>query len=182
MSKTVSIIYGGAEGSRTGLRLKNALLEAGYVYERNPAKADVIIAHSAGCYLVPNNIQASTTLLVGIPHWPGKSIFKGVRQKFAHDIRYCLSNRYRRWFLYKSFWNTIYFLRFDKAVRTLKGRSQGRLWELRGKVIVVRNDDDFFCMPEFEKLPFKSTPQYVTIEGTHDDLWINPAVYISLLN
>jgi hypothetical protein len=180
--RTVCVLFGGAEGERIAINFFRALKEAGFLIVKDSSKADIIIAHSAGCYMLPETVRARKIILINIPHWPGKSIFRGLLQKTKHDLQFSLSNRYRRWFVYKTIWNTWYFLRIDTALKMFRGRIRGRLWEdMSAEKIIVRNTEDAFCGPDLSTLPFKHDVTHVALSGQHDDLWINPKPYIDLL-
>jgi hypothetical protein len=58
MSESVCIIYGLNEGAAMGRKLVRALKEAGFTITDDSAGADIILAHSGGCYLVPPTNRA----------------------------------------------------------------------------------------------------------------------------
>lgn len=77
----VFIGYGGFEGSWHGKKLRSALVDRGFSISRNCSDAEIIIAHSGGCFLVPESNCANIMILVGFPYWPGKSIASRIRHK-----------------------------------------------------------------------------------------------------
>src|SRR5664279_3252414 len=64
---TYGIVYGFLGGPAQGRKL-DALLEA---QDLKPAaktqEADILIAHSAGCWLIPRNAKARLVVFVGMP-------------------------------------------------------------------------------------------------------------------
>jgi len=65
----VCILYGIFEGSWHGKRLRLALSNQGFGISDNSSEADIIIAHSGGCLLIPTDAKARLILLVGLPYW-----------------------------------------------------------------------------------------------------------------
>ncbi len=180
--KTVCILYGGAEGKRTGSHMQRAIVNAGYTLSSDPSSADAIIAHSGGCYLIPKDLRAEKIILIGIPYWPGKSIARGTVQKTRHDAKHSFRARYRRWWTYKTAWNSLYIFQLHRAFNMLRGRAAGNIWRLPAqKTIVIRNEEDTFCMPDLQQLPFMKQPVLLTWSGGHDDCWIHPQKYVELL-
>jgi hypothetical protein len=72
----VFIAYGWPEGQWHGKQLRNDLIDCNYQITYSPEEADIIIAHSAGCYLLPNSLRAKLILLIGLPNWPNKPLIK----------------------------------------------------------------------------------------------------------
>lgn len=68
------IEYGWPEGKWHGKLLTKSLIASGYVMATSSSEADIIIAHSAGCYMIPPDSKAKVMLLIGIPNWP-KNLF-----------------------------------------------------------------------------------------------------------
>jgi hypothetical protein len=62
--KTVAIIYGWTGGSWSTRQFRGELQKAGFKVISNREKANIIIAHSAGCYRVPNKASAQFILLI----------------------------------------------------------------------------------------------------------------------
>lgn len=53
MSKTVALIPGFTEGKWHTKRFKRALVRRGYHFVLQADHADIVIAHSGGCYEIP---------------------------------------------------------------------------------------------------------------------------------
>lgn len=120
--------------------------------------------------------------MIDIPYWPGNSILKSLGQKFFQDLVLNFRLHRRRLWLQKTLWNGLYMLNLARTYKMLNGRRRETVWDLRApKTILIRNQEDTFCTPEVEKLPFKHKPTIVHLPGSHDDCWINPEPYIKLL-
>src|SRR5688572_18120710 len=97
----VAIIYGWAEGHWHGHRLRKELKAAGLEYSHDPANADVIIAHSGGCYMLPDNSQANLVMLVGFPYYAGPHPIKFLPKKIKDEFK-------DLWWLRKTVYNILY--------------------------------------------------------------------------
>jgi len=179
---SVCVIYGIAEGRHVGVNFEKLLKQAGYSLQDDPKVAEIIIAHSGGCYLIPENNRANCVLLIDMPFWPRKSLFSSFVQKFFRDLKFSFKFRYKRWYIYKTFWNLLYGLNIFRGVRMYRGKKQNKPWGIKvPKLIVVRNENDTFCMPDLDQLPFVYKPQLVDLPGEHDDCWVNPERYLELI-
>jgi hypothetical protein len=63
---TYAICYGFLESGPHGRRLRRRLGEQGYK-KAGPAAADIIIAHSAGCWLIPKSAKPRLVIYAGMP-------------------------------------------------------------------------------------------------------------------
>lgn len=184
MPKKVAIIYGWAEGPWQAKKIKEALQDKDLGLAKNIRQADVIIAHSSGCYLVPKNIKAKLIILIGLPYWPGRSLASSDAKKLISEIRYHRRNKNTFWWLNKIMHNIWYiFTRPHKSLYIFTRHSASSLPDgNKYKTILVRPTDDTFCHPEIMKIlkPAKSYA-FIDINGAHDDCWLNPKPYIDLL-
>ncbi len=160
-------------------------LKAGGFEVTEPARADIIIAHSIACYDLPQKTPAVLYMLIDPPYWPGQSIlqrwWKHLRDgpgapANATDTKAKLSYY---------FWCAVYVLAKPKYTwMVLKNNnSLGFLQALSGKNIwVVRNQADPFCSPDIQ-LPIASYKRasLINLPGRHEDYYSNPQPYIGLL-
>ena len=84
--QTVAVIPGFGEGAWHQKRLLNAFEKLGYIAEADAAQADIIIAHSAGCFYLPKVRPQQQVVLIGPPYWPGRSVLSSFIRKGHHDI------------------------------------------------------------------------------------------------
>jgi hypothetical protein len=181
-SPTVCIVYGFAEGPAMGRRLRLALEQAGFETVSNPARADIILAHSGGCFVLPEKHQAKLVILIGPPHWPGKSLLMAIAQKAWLDMRAHRQGRKLAGWLKKAGWNLVYGANIRRNMDMQRGRKQGSLWQTNAaRVVMVRNHQDTFCTPKVHSLPFKTPPIIVEMIGQHDDCWIAPQKYVDIV-
>lgn len=181
---TYYIIYGFAEGPWHGQRLVHQLVQAGLRPAPQPEEADIIIAHSIGCYGVPEQCRAQNIFLVGIPYLEGNLVHR-LSHKVAGDfIDYMQHKRIATW-LQKSFWNCVYGFQRVSTWLKLYRKWRKKLTHLpNGKqVTVVRNQADSFSEADaLTLLAHKQQWQYVDFPGHHDHLWVHPEAYVSLFS
>lgn len=66
--KTVALIHGFAGGKWHTKTFVKELEKAGLKVVGDTSGADVIIAHSTGCYIIPREPKAKLIFLIGIPY------------------------------------------------------------------------------------------------------------------
>lgn len=173
----VGISYGFAEGRGNARRMIKLLKQNGFSITRRLAEADIIIAHSGGCFLLPAHGRANIVLLVDIPYWPDKHISKGLKEKLALEIK-------NQFWLKKSSLNALYFIAWP-----MRWYRMWRAWNNMNipsgeyaSIVAVRNESDTFMHPvEGEVLAKKHGWETKIISGQHDDLWENPEHYVAIL-
>lgn len=183
--KTVTILHGWAGGWWHVREFTKALKRAGFRVVKNPSQANVVIAHSTGCYRLNEGSKASLFILLGPPYWPSKSILRRLLLKKGHDTSLHLKDRGVIFAINKSIWEIIYII--IKPSYTFIALKHHRYLHfldlLEGKrVILIRNEKDYFCSPQIKDAvqKFKNV-QYVSLPGGHDDFMINPRPYIDLV-
>lgn len=183
--KTVAILEGWAGGNWHTKKFRAALTDKGFELTNKVATADIIVAHSTGCYRVPNQNKAYLLLMMGPPHWPNKSIIRRLVAKKKHDNQLVSANEGRIYVLKKSFWEWFYI--FAKPSYTFialgNHKSLDFLDKLSDKkIVLVRNDEDVYCSPDLGQLVSKyPNIKYLELPGGHDDYYTNPRPYIDLL-
>ncbi|HSX35421.1 MAG TPA: hypothetical protein VLH84_00635 [Patescibacteria group bacterium] len=180
MPKKICIIYGFCEGPRIAARMLTTLKNNGFEITGDPHNADVILAHSGGCYMVPHNVAAKRIIMVGLTYWPGKSITRTFAKKIWDDLTHHRSERAARFWAHKTRWNLTYFWNMPRNFAMLNALRAGDFWQLT-RVTVVRNHQDHFCTPDLTCLPFAHKPRLVELPGQHDDLWLHPERYLSVI-
>jgi len=170
----VAIIYGLAEGPWHGKRLRGALRRAGHTITTDPSEAEAIIAHSGGCYQLPDNLKASIILLVGLPYWPDKRISTSTNERFRLEPK-------STWWLRKTGYNLYYSVtRPYHIVGIKRAYDRKKLPSTQATIILVRNRHDPYMHPSKRPIVARDW-QNVDMSGHHDDLWANPTPYVKLL-
>ncbi len=182
--KTVAIIYGWAEGRWQSKRFVKTLIKNGFEITDNIQKANVIFAHSSGCYLVPVGTKAELIVLVGLPFWPGRSLASSIVRKLVMEIKYHRRHKGFGWWLNKMSHNSWYIITRPQA--TYYGITRHKVGNLPSgqntKVLLVRPSDDTTHHPEAtKKLEPAKNYKYIELPGAHDDCWMEPKPYVDLL-
>jgi hypothetical protein len=177
LSKTFHIFYAWAEGPWHGMQLVEAMKRAGFT-EAPIDEATVLIAHSAGSYLVRPLENNKIVLVIDPPYWPGRSLALRIFRKVWQDLK--LRRGTPLYSLKKMFWTDWAIL--TKPKMTVKAyratHTKNELEAIPNGALVIRNDDDVFCTPEIAKV-IKN--KLITLPGLHDDCWHNPKPYVKLL-
>ncbi|MDB5175209.1 MAG: hypothetical protein JWM81_67 [Candidatus Saccharibacteria bacterium] len=184
--KSVAILYGFTEGRRHGHRMRKALRKAGYRVVRHPDDADILIAHSAGCFFTKDYKKATFVMLINPPYWPGKTLRKRAVERFFVDLKHGIRPTKIWFWAYKNCLNVYYGLsRFKRNWRLVIMALHFTLPKAvahHKNVLVVRNHDDTWLSPELEAV--KESQPAISIHhlsGEHDDCWRHPSRYIALL-
>lgn len=181
--KTVAIIHGWAGGNWLFKDFTLELRQAGFSLIKDAKRADVIIAHSAGCYRLPKRDSAKLIMLVNLPYWPEIRLrhrLKSHRQTYWQQLK---RNKSRFSFivhLIKSFVSVL----FHPAlfVATLTSHHSLDVLNRPERIILVRNQEDAFCSPEIDKVVTAFTNvKFVELPGYHDDLHDNSRPYVDLI-
>lgn len=179
-NSTVAIIYGFAEGNYHGRRLRRALKQSGFTPIKDVQKADVIIAHSAGCYLLPGKYRAHTVLHIGYTYWPGRRLVDSLRENQRQEYR---QHGIVTW-LKDCLVNNMYMLNIAQTVRMYRGwHDPGAMLDVitPGRHIFIRNHHDAYCEPQQLMSRAGTNHVYMSLPGTHNHIWDTPEPYVNLL-
>lgn len=182
-STTVAIIHGFGEGWLSSGLLRAELETKGYRIIKDAKTADVIIAHSGGCFMVPPDARAKLVLLIGISYWPKKPWFVCMAKKIWYDARHFRQERTLSEWFRKTAANTLYIGNLPRNMRMWHAwKIKGTIWKLpSATTVAIRNQYDVFCTPELSELPFEEKIHFIELPGQHDDLWINPKPYVDVV-
>ncbi len=174
---TVYIAYGWPEGNKHSKQFRKILKDSGYQISNHSKEADIIVAHSAGCYMLPADLKAKVILLIGLPNWPNKPLIRCTNEKVRQEIK----DSY--WFK-KTFWHLIYAV--SQPIRPLivyKNYKRKYLPEFKNsQVILIHNRFDTFMQKEASnQLAQKRNWPLKQLDGQHDDLWQNTQSYLAII-
>jgi hypothetical protein len=179
-AQSVYIIYGFAEGQWLGRRLRRELTAAGYAMAESADKADVIIAHSGGCYLAPAASADQIVFHIGYTYWPGKPL----RTSFRELVAYESSHYDLAYWVKRSLVNCFYALNVMHTWRMVPG------WRDPIRHLKKLNPDQhIFINARFEQYcdpyaVFEVTggkQRYLSLYESHNDIWKSPAQFVDLL-
>ncbi len=83
--KKVAIIPGLFEGSAQAAELRPALTHAGLEVTSDLTCADVVIAHSGGCFFAGEAAEAELVILAGPPYNPSRSVASSLLSKVVRS-------------------------------------------------------------------------------------------------
>lgn len=180
---TLAIIHGWAEGGRLSGRLAGALARRGFTVTDNLATADIIFAHSLGCYLVPSQSKAKLILLVGIPSGSNRSLPAALGRKLANEAVHHRRHAELGWWgkkLAYGAWCALakpsnLFYIFTKRNLEHLPSADGR------RVLVVRPRHDPFVSKNIDHILEEKGYEYREVNGQHDDCWLDPEVYAGII-
>ncbi|HET6924775.1 MAG TPA: alpha/beta hydrolase [Candidatus Saccharimonadales bacterium] len=184
--KTVAIIFGFTEGEWHGKRFRRHLREAGYEVIKKAADADIIIAHSGGCYYVPRDLTTTQqVMLIDPPYWPARTIVRRGNNMLLHMTLQVRPGNEPFYQVHKTARNIAYLVRHART--NLAMMRHARVFNLADNIahphtILVHNEEDPWLTPDLAHL--KRINPYLRIHhlpGGHDDCWWHPEHYINLL-
>lgn len=172
----VALIYGYSEGPRIAKKFQAILGSLGHTLV-NVDKAQVIIAHSGGSYMVPDKHSAKVVMLVDVPYYDSHWSF--INKLFKRVMGEGLSVSA----LNKLGWNSWYMIsQYKRGSQMKKLVINGVFTGVKGKkVLLVRNSQDIFgTLAQDKKEAQRNGWAAEKLPGTHDDIWTNPKAYIKL--
>jgi hypothetical protein len=179
---TICIIPGFAEGWHTSWRLRRTLAKRGFAISKNPATAEVLIAHSGGCFVVPENHNAKLILLIGLPYWPGKSLLKCIIQKNNMALTTAVREKTLGTFLCKLPWHALYMANMRRNFQMLGGHKSSIVWQTSSpKTVLIRNRYDANCTNKPNELKFQHSAALLSLPYEHDDCWDHPELYADVV-
>jgi len=183
--KSVAVVEGWAGGPKLSGLFTKALQNNNFQLVKDIRSADIIFAHSTGCYLLPRYNQAKLLLLVDPPYWPGRSIAGRWLDLMKTDWSLLKSGAGANSFISKKLWELYYiFAKPSFSWSVLKNQSHLDFLEKHRdkKIILLRNQTDQFCSPKIaDELKNYKNVNYLEFPGDHENYYINPQPYIDLL-
>lgn len=177
---TVAIVYGFAEGKWHGRKLRRELSNAGFRFTHDLQAADIVIAHSAGCYLLPPDMNARLIVHSGYTYWSGRKLLDSLLQNLRLEYQ---QHGFIKWFVRCTI-NDLYMLNLSHTIRTVRGwpnRVQflKNLQTTRHVFICSRHDP--YCQPRQLMQHTRQEHTYISTAGNHNALWDDPANYTIVL-
>jgi len=185
MRQTVAILPGIVSGSHTTRGLRESLRKAGYTLTNNLTKADIILAHSAGCLWVPQTARHQKLVLVDPPYWPGKTIRERIRTRSRSNLHFREYGVSLPLWLGRQWWGVYYAILNPRRTRYILRHIAAYDLEhtiQSNEVVLVRNQQDDWLSPDLTRLQ-RLSPQLkvITVPGEHDDFNYHPERYVALL-
>lgn len=181
----VSFLYGFSEGPWHSKHFAKELKKQGYQVTKHVAQADIVIAHSAGCFYTDEVTELQKLVLINPTYWPGRRNLPRGIIKIVHDFMLLVRPGYFLFSANKLLHNLWYGLVQPRRNKYMLGRvtKYNLEEELRLRsAVLVRNDYDPWLTPKIDHLA-QINPKITIVhfEGDHDDCWRNPKKYISAI-
>jgi hypothetical protein len=183
---TLAIIYGLNEGPAHAKVLRRHAEARGLRIISDPREADIVIAHSGGCYFMPEAAKAHTVLAANPVCGPVHHVPLMLGKKVIQDFRICLQNGQLVAWLHKTCWNSVYGLtrtrRNSRMIQLAHTYSRSLPVVTDRQVIVVHNQSDPWAayLPR-EAIMERPQYRYLSVAGSHDDLWLHPEIYLDIV-
>jgi hypothetical protein len=176
----VAISYGLAGGPLCSRHLRQNLKESGFNVTSNLDKADIIIAHSAGCWLLPKMSQAQLVIYVGMPinqEDPFKTLLSANSQMLnGSSLKRSLIIRLWSWY----YWLTKPLLNL-RIVRMAKTAEPVILSKAQS-VFLANRYDPWTKGKKINQYVKKYHWAFIGLPGDHDDIWQSEAKYIAIIS
>jgi pimeloyl-ACP methyl ester carboxylesterase len=174
---SVAIIYGFSEGSLTGRRLREQLKSRNYSLII-PEQADIIISHSGGFLLLPDDLTGKTLIYVGANTWH-MPLLTSLKTKLRYDFNERRQHKQLgQWFLHGV--RNLWYIPSQHTLRLAKVYRTKPLPPITAQTIVLRNQHDPYC-DSAAALRWGDSAVYVSLPGGHDDIWDNPSAYVDVI-
>lgn len=182
---TYAINYGFLGGAIVGRRMQQLLDMAGYRAAAQVETADIIVAHSAGCWELPINHKARLIILVGLPlAKPGPiTSFRANRARARSFIK----NRHLAQGLEIALLNFYYGLQQPRRNLNIMRRAKHlqAVFEppaAQQVVMIANQHDPWINSPQLNQLISTRLWSFVGLPGSHDNIWEMPERYVDLIN
>lgn len=179
------IAYGFVGGALNGIRMRHLLKKAGYVKSRSINEADIVIAHSAGCWDLAGSAQAKLVLLVGLPM--AKVSVKVSSYNSKQMYRTALKNHHYLHAINVRILAIIYFLLQPKRnyrIIRYTSRFQTEFVPPKGPgiVCIVNQYDPWPTGSLMQEYIDREDWAFIGMSGSHDDLWEHPSRYVEIID
>lgn len=160
------------------------LKAGGYEVTEDSRQADIVAAHSGGCYMLPQDIQFATVMFIDPTYWPKKSVLGRAFTKNKLDIAHTRRQFGTFFTIRKLVYGVGYALRQPKrAYRMYLAAAHNQLPILEAeRVIIVRNQHDPWCTPTFHEVFTHPHATFISFPSEHDDIWEHPERYVRIID
>lgn len=180
---TYAMNYGFITGPRHSRRLRELLGQAGYAETTDLAKADIIIAHSSGCWLLPVNISPKLMCFFAPALNPAISsswyqanwlpVWTTIKQGAWANVTRATA----RYALYGT-------TQFRRNLRIIRGIKQAKLPACaHSQVVFIANHDDPWPQAPILRTYLRDRPwAFISLSGAHEAIWQHPDLTVAIIN
>lgn len=183
--QTYYIAYGFLGGALTGIRMRRLLRKSGYKRSRFLADADIVLAHSAGCWELNNIKIARLVFLVGLPL--AEPSLKLSSYNAQQMTKIALANRHYLHILGVRLNNLVYGLfqprRNLSIIRNISQLQAVFQAPKATQIVCIANRHDPWPRADNMQSLIDEEPwAFISLGGSHDDIWEHPDRYVEIIN
>ncbi len=179
-----AISYGFLGGPLASRRLRRRMQQAGYKPSKALSEADVVIAHSAGAWEV-NDLKPRLLVLVGLP-LANPGWLTSLRANRAKARTYRADRHFVRGITKTSLGGLYYALRQPsrnlQIIRRAKRLQATARFPKTSILFIINHHDPWTQQPvELSKYLNNKDWVFVSLPGSHDDIWEHPDRYVEVI-
>lgn len=175
---TYAICYGFIGGPLHSRRFDKLMGRAGYA-KTKPDQADIVIAHSAGCWLLPDDARPQLVIYVGMPLTMVRGRWKwfklnliGLKREPLRGLKIRLVGNY---YALAQFRRNLDIFRHPKI-------GQPIIIDGVPTVFIANKDDAWPVLSDYTAYINEHGWSFLSLPGTHDDIWEHPERYTEIIN
>ena len=174
-----AVSYGFTEGNLHSRRLRKQLRAMGF-RQAPLASADIIVAHSTGCCLIPQSAQPKLVIYIGMPlvmarprkAWVQANLANFKDGHIMHNIAIRLKNTGTG---LRHPWRNVSMLR--KPIIGIPS-----LFPKAQSVFIANRDDPWPRGPELDSFIASKPWAFISLSGAHDNVWNDSIQYLNIIN
>jgi hypothetical protein len=172
--------YGFVGGPLHARKFKHLMNLAGYDHQLNLPQADIIIAHSAGCWLIPNGCQPKLVIYVGMPLAqlsPVQSLLMANRMALKNNDlgRTLITKTKTAYYSLRQPRRNVNIIRMSKTARPV-------ILKNVPAIFIANKNDPWPQADQLQKYIDDHAWAFIGLPGTHDDVWEHPERYLEIIN
>jgi hypothetical protein len=179
-----AIVYGLASGKLQSKALEAALQSQGLVPSSDASGADILIAHSGGCWLLPPEAQAQVVLMTGAPlrhrHTFGTYLMTNMQLWLTAVHDHYLRQRLV-WSLYGAFYLLREPWRNGRVIRACFKAGELQAYPSAQTFFIANQHDPWPKGDNLEQLLKAESWTFISLQGSHEAIYETPEAYTSIL-
>ena len=181
---TFALSYGFVEGSAHGRKITKLLKQVGMKPAKSLHDADVIIAHSAGCWLMPDRARPKLILYIGMPLPLTRPQKIWLNSNWLSISRLLAKGHFLR--IIQGFaLNTYYALRHPlRSLNIVRGAktSEPTIFPDAVSIFIANRFDPWPKSAKLDDYIKHENWAFLSLPGGHDNIWQHPAYYVDIIN
>jgi hypothetical protein len=179
-----AVSYGFLGGPAHSRRLRKLLRQRGYVQAQTAEQADIVIAHSGGCWLIPKSASPKLLVFVGMPLSEAHphQTFKDARQK---NIQAFMYNFHLLRGLAIGFYSLYYWLIQPTRNRDIVRRAKTApdvTSQAETTVFIANRDDPWPHSARLAQYLGNHNWVFLSLPGSHNDIWEYSERYVAIID